>query len=143
MISRVLSSHRGLPVALALLGPIACGPPDGEKPVYDVPGELIVEGKPASGALVLFHPVDAADPQTPRPHGRVDRDGRFRLTTYREDDGAPAGPYVVTVDWRQEIPGRHGLGPSLLPLKYSDPKQSSLRITVVAGSNDVARLRIP
>jgi hypothetical protein len=106
-------------------------------PVYLVRGQVFFRGKPATGALVLLHPVNAADSQAAHPHGQVDQDGVFVLSTYGAKDGAAAGDYVVTIDWRRLLPGRGGQGPSVLPPKYGNPKQSPLRATVQAESNNL------
>jgi hypothetical protein len=128
--------------ALLVFGIASCGRDD-HKPVFPVRGQVFFQDKPASGALVLFHPVNDPDPQAPRPRGRVDPDGAFVLSTYAVSDGAPAGDYVVTIDWRQPtIPGRGGGGPSLLPPQYSTPEASPLRATVREETNDLALFQI-
>jgi hypothetical protein len=131
----------GLLMALLSLSTMSCGNGKDRKSVYPVRGQVFFQGKPAAGALVLFHPVNG-DPTTVRPHGRVDQDGIFVLSTYEARDGAPAGEYVVTIDWRQTIPGRGGGGPSVLPPLYGTPKQSPLRATVNAESNNLAPFQI-
>src|SRR5437879_271898 len=71
-----------------------------------VVGQLTVDGKPASAAVVTFHPVSATNPDAPRPTGRVDSEGRFQLTSSAAGDGAPPGDYKVTVTWRVAVPGK-------------------------------------
>ena len=132
----------GLLVALVAPGPLSCGKDDGSKPVYPVRGQVFFQGKPTPGALVLFHPINDPNPQAPRPHGRVDQDGHFTLSTYRADDGAPVGQYVVTIDWQKRIPGHSGGGPSLMPLRYRVPKESPLRATVGAETNNLPPFEI-
>ncbi len=111
-------------------------------PVYPVQGQVFYKGKPAVGALVMFHPVNETDPQAARPHGQVDPEGAFVLSTYEVKDGAPAGEYVVTIDWRRTIPGRSGGGPSALPVQYGTPKQSPLRASIRTESNNLAPFQI-
>ena len=123
-------------VTLMVLSPLSCGQNNSGASAYPVQGQAFFEGKPTAGALVFFHPLDGPDSQAPRPHGQVDQDGTFRLTTYRVNDGAPAGEYVVTIDWRKTMPGR-GDGPSALPAKYGTAKQSPLRATIKAESNNL------
>ncbi len=136
-------THRLL-IALTVLCPLSCGKADGGKPVYPVHGQVFFKGKPTPGALVLFHPVDDPDPQAPRPHGRVDQDSHFTLTTYRADDGAPVGQYVVTIDWRETIHGHGGSSSrSLMPSKYRTPKDSPLRVTIGAETNNLDPFKIP
>src|SRR5262249_32068836 len=84
-------------IALLLLTS-GCG--NGQKEVYPVEGQVLdAEDKPAAGALVIFHPVKADDQDLNKPRGYVDDNGRFSLTTYEKDDGAPEGDYIVTIEW--------------------------------------------
>ena len=88
-------------VSAALVG---CGAQ--ELPLHPVRGQVTCAGEPCINALVVFHPVEqSADMENLRPYARVQSDGRFSLTTYREGDGAPAGQYVVTVSWPAPLPG--------------------------------------
>jgi len=128
-----------LGVSVVLLA--SCAKSD-HKPVYPVRGQVFYNGKPATGALILFHEIKDPASQEARPHGQVDQNGDFVLSTYEAKDGAPAGDYVVTVDWRQAIPGRGAMGPSVLPPEYGVPQQSPLRSTIRAESNNLPPFRI-
>jgi hypothetical protein len=128
----------GLVVALLPFAAVSCGNSTDRKPVYPVRGQVFVDGKPATGAQVVFHPASDADPQATRPHGQVNQDGTFLLSTYGADDGALIGDYVVTLDWRRTVPGHGPRGPSLLTPQYGTPKESPLRSTVKAESNNLA-----
>ena len=92
-----------------------------------------MDGRPAAGASVAFHPErDPADPDLPRPRATVRADGSFTLGTYEEGDGAPAGSYVVTVVW--------AAGPrdgDKLSGRYSSPAHPRLRSVVLKGPNDL------
>jgi hypothetical protein len=59
----------------------------------------LVQGKPAKELFVYFRPVDETDPHPIIAFGQVDEKGRFTLSTYVADDGAPAGDYAVTFEW--------------------------------------------
>jgi hypothetical protein len=88
--------RRILAVALCL-GLLALAGCSGRKTVYPVRGEVRdARGKPATGALVFFHPRAT---QEEKPVGKVNEQGEFQLTTYTEKDGAPAGEYVLTLVW--------------------------------------------
>jgi hypothetical protein len=112
-------------------------------PVFPVKGQVQFEGRPTPGALVVLHPA-RADPQTPCPRGKVDKDGAFALSTYSANDGAPTGDYTVTVQWQGLVGSGEDvrIGPSLLPPKYSNPKTSDLRVRVAEGSNQLAPIQL-
>ena len=86
----------GLALALASTG---CGHADGGTPVFSVRGEFFVDGQPAEGAMVSFHPLNDPDPRALRSYARVEGDGGYHLSTFLSGDGAPQGEYVVTVYW--------------------------------------------
>jgi hypothetical protein len=65
---------------------------------YPVSGQVLLDSKPVPGATVVFHPVDASTFKwEERPQGNTDNQGRFTLTTYATNDGAPAGEYKVAI----------------------------------------------
>jgi hypothetical protein len=133
----------GVFCALALLVS-SCG---GQKraPVYPVKGEVSVMGKPATGALVVFHPVGNEAPQALRPSGYVREDGSFSLTTYTPDDGAPEGDYRVVVSWTDPTARPDpatGEVPNKLPSRYANPTTSGLSAKVEPGSDNRAVFRL-
>src|SRR5438105_15139802 len=94
-VSSITARGALLLAALALLA-AGCS---GRRSVSPVSGQVFVGKKPAAGAMVTFHPVRDAGGPVYRPNGYADAQGRFALTTYTQGDGAPAGEYVVTVEW--------------------------------------------
>ncbi len=104
----------------------------GRVPVYPVSGKVLTaDKKPAVGAMVTLHPVSATADNGLRPVGRVDADGFFQLTTYMENDGAPAGEYVATVVW--PTPKKTPLepeGPDRLGGKYARPETSPFKLKI-------------
>jgi hypothetical protein len=82
-----------------VLGLASCS--KGRRTVHPVRGRVVdAAGKPAAGALVIFHPSDDPDHDPNKPRGTTDAEGYFSLTTYEQGDGAPEGDYNVTVEWR-------------------------------------------
>jgi hypothetical protein len=113
------------------------------KPVFPVRGKLLVNDQPAAGAMVVLHPLNA--PQlTERPRANVAPDGTFELTTYDGKDGAPAGEYAVTVEWRWPVDRGNGPvpGPNQLPPDYSLPGKSGLQVRVAEGPNELQPITI-
>jgi hypothetical protein len=121
-------------LAGALLFASGCG--DGKQPVYPVEGKVLWKGKAPTGAQVVFHPAGSIDKDALRPAGQVDQDGKFVLTTFSANDGAPEGEYEVTVQWWVS-PGPDMPAVNKLPSAYGRPQSSKLRATVTAGSNQI------
>jgi hypothetical protein len=142
-------------IPLASLLAVACdvAPPSGPIPVHPVTGAVTYKGKPVPGELVAFHPVavptpskpgEAAPPGTPRPTGKTDSDGKFRLHTYVGEDGAPVGEYKVTIAYAGSAETRNVMAKDTskalnvtLPPKYADPAKSDLSATVKDGANAI------
>jgi hypothetical protein len=112
---------------------------DGRKALYPVHGKILdAAGQPLSEAVVYFNPVENPAETKHKPAGMADKEGNFSLTTYRENDGAPAGNYVVTLEWK---PVRRSLLdpdlPDRLEGRFRDPATSKLTATVAKGENDL------
>ncbi|MGH9675931.1 MAG: carboxypeptidase-like regulatory domain-containing protein [Candidatus Acidiferrum sp.] len=118
----------GLPLLLFFLA--GCG--TGRSPVYPVEGKVFDDkGKPAVGARVILHPLINPEGDFNRPVGTVDDTGTFRLTTFEKGDGAPAGEYSVSIEWRP--PRRSPVDPpppDQLKGRYSNPKTTPFKATV-------------
>jgi hypothetical protein len=125
-------------LALALFA-ASCG--SGGPKAYPVKGVLKVNGKPAEGATVSFHRKEPFE-KTIVPTGKTDKDGKFSLTTYKVDDGAPVGEYYVSITWPASRKGWRP-GPDRLDGKFSDPKRSPITRTVEAKDlNEVETIDI-
>jgi hypothetical protein len=112
---------------------------EGRKPVHPVKGQLFVGEKPANGAFVLFVPAnEPANNPDPRPRATVDASGSFQLSTYGENDGAPAGDYFIAVTWPTD--GRDD--EDRLKGRYRDPGQTKLKATVKEGPNELPPFKL-
>jgi hypothetical protein len=121
------------------------GPP--KKVCYPVKGELLVKDKPAEGATVVFRPQGEPNQDewsSGFPRAYVGADGKFQVGTYGDNDGAPAGDYVLLVSWmapnpqNEEAPGIDRLGG-----RYNDPATSKLTAKVEPRPNELAPIRLP
>ena len=121
----------------------------GRPPVYKASGKVMYQGKPLEGALVLYHPVSGET----SAYGRTDPNGKFLLTTFEQDDGAPEGPYkVVVTKMEYEVKPTAYDSPDekavaripkpLLPAKYSKKETTDLTAEVVADGDNEAVFEI-
>jgi hypothetical protein len=133
-----------LTAAVAAAVPAGCGKSD--EGLVPVSGRVMVNGKPATGAAVVFHPVDGTNGT--HPVAQVDAGGEFHLTTIRSGDGAVPGEYRVTLTWYVSPPRKKGVegeeGPvrNLIPEKYARIDSTPIHTTVRPDGNDPVRIEI-
>jgi hypothetical protein len=134
----------------ALLALAGCGGSGSPKTCYPVSGELFVAGQPAGGAVIFFQPQDGSRPEewtAGFPRAVVQSDGKFQVSTYETDDGAPAGDYVLLVQWRpagsedsESEAAPEGQTTDRLGGKYMNPATSQLRATVGQAPTPLPRM---
>jgi len=103
-------------------------------PVLPCDGEVKINGKPISGATVVFHAKKTGD-QMVSPSGTTDGTGKFRLTSNKEFDGAPEGDYAVTITWIKPVLTAVKMRDgdevrNFLPAYLANPKTSGLVASV-------------
>lgn len=118
----------GLILIPAVWGATAERPVDSQVRVYPTTGKLLVNGQPASGALLVLHPQDQKFPTGIVATATVSPDGTFSVGTYSRNDGAPAGEYVATVLWNRMVDGQAGR--NVLPASYTSVGTSPVKFTV-------------
>jgi len=124
---------------------------DGRLKLYQVSGVVTVKGKPAAGAEVILYPIDESmrGVGKPLPTGVAGSDGRFTLTSYEPNDGAPAGEYEVGVVWPEPAKPTTPDNPEIPPVvdrlknRYAVPAKSGLKTTVEPGATELAPIVIP
>jgi hypothetical protein len=136
-------------LAFLLVCLASCARPSGpaKKICYPVQGELTIKGKPVPGALVVFRPqgdANAEEWSAGFPRAYVGEDGKFTVGTYTDDDGAPAGDYLVLVSWDLPNPqNEEGSSTDKLAGRYSDPSTSKLTAKVNAGPTQLPPIQLP
>ncbi|QDU58965.1 hypothetical protein [Aeoliella mucimassa] len=115
-------------------------PPPGPEP-YPVSGKVLYKNKPAVGFSVAFHPMDKWEGAQFAPSAMTDAEGNYTLHSYGENDGAPAGEYLVTFTWPKEIPAELSDDPpetiDQLRGAYSRKGRSKFMVTVEPGENQL------
>lgn len=128
----------------AVLIVAGCSSGDSRLKVYPVRGKIAFEGQPIRGGFVVAHPKNLSQPSDVRATAQIQQDGSFELTTYDAGDGAPAGEYVLTVEWTpvHQVGGDYVRTQNVLPPKYSQPTTSDLVIQVAEGTADLPPLNL-
>ena len=93
-----LHVHCCLTAALLLAG---CRESTDRIQTFPARGQVLWEGQPLAGALVVLHPQSTSAPAPLPARAETDAQGNFILGTYDSEDGVPAGDYVITVHWHQ------------------------------------------
>jgi hypothetical protein len=135
---------------------VGCSNTAADRPkLSPVSGSVTYKGKPVEGAVVSFSAKGAPRVAT----GRTNTEGKFQLTTFNTNDGAPLGEHVVTItkprgttappmtvdtggaDYTKAMANAANASTTdtELPLDYSDPAKSGLvRSVTEAGPNEFA-----
>lgn len=112
-----------------------CGGDAEQYKTVPVSGVVTCKGVPVANATVNFTPLAEAGRVEGRPGrlalGKTDKDGRFTLTTYENDDGAIVGKHTVTVGLNFD----EGAGTS--PGKGFPCRDSSKEVTVTGPTTDM------
>jgi hypothetical protein len=124
-----------------------CGP--NRPTVVPVEGVVVfADGEPVRGGQIELESVT----QKVNARGPISPDGAFRLTTYREGDGAVPGEHRVIVQPSLPVYGGlsetvahkpHGETPRTVPVRFGDYRTSELTATVTEGRLQPLRIVLP
>lgn len=118
-------------VAIAAAGWTASG--CGGSGVVPVTGRVtLVGGAPVPGATIVFENREKRRSAS----GRTDAEGRFRLTTFKVNDGAPPGAYRISVAPPSAADSSQPQPPRIFAEKYLTPDSSGLTLSVEAGMKE-------
>jgi hypothetical protein len=126
---------------IVLLACLSSGCGSGRPATVPVKGTVTYQGEPVEGAAVVFFGAGR------QATAETDAEGVFSLMTFEPNDGAIPGEYTITIakmesaatpsegDPGREPPKTSTTKPkSLIPTKYGNPQESSLKETVTAGA---------
>jgi hypothetical protein len=132
-----IRSHRhrlaaGLTLAMTVGLFAGCGRDSSQMETVAVSGVITFKGQPLSGATLFFVPDKG-----PRATAESDKDGKFRVMTYRSGDGAVPGDFKITVAKYVPDPATantHTPGSkNEVPEKYNNPASSGLTAKIEKG----------
>jgi len=119
----------GPAVLVAVLAMIVTGCESRSKRV-PVAGQVLIDGQPLAGGHIWIEP--AADRAG---SGVIDEQGRFRMTTYDENDGCVPGTHQVAVISTKQLNPTQTM--YLIPLKYRESTTSELTLTIDKPTEDL------
>ncbi len=114
------------------------------KETVPVTGQVVVDGEAKEGVMIKFFPVDGMDTAQPTLTSTMcDKEGKFAASTYQPGDGAPPGDYMVTFTLPKLNTISMTFNGDELNGKYSDPKKSEFKISVVSETPlDMGRIEL-
>lgn len=109
-----------------------------------VDGIVTLNGKPAAEVSISLHHSEGKV----APRGMSDKDGKFSISTYGKDDGAPVGKYKVTAakNMTKEIspgvlaPPPPGGFKSDIPSKYESVNSTDISVEIKAGEKNSLKI---
>lgn len=105
---------------------------------FPVKGKVLVNGKPAAGAVITLWPADRSTTPAWLPHGSANDQGEFELNTFHTRDGAPAGDYRVGITWpapKSRAAGKKAVKPVDRLKGAFVPARSPFQIRIEPGPN--------
>lgn len=113
--------------------------------VHPVRGKIIMNGEPLANASIVLHRVGKSKlPINLHPRAKVSEDGTFSLETFDRADGAPNGEFIATVFLTkdEDVNGEKLPGPNILPVVYSRPETSPLKIQITSSTTELKPLEL-
>jgi len=125
------------------------GGPKNRRPTHKVTVIVTQKGKPVDGATVTFINQEG---EPAIAYGKTDAEGKAKMKTYVEGDGAVAGRHKVLIEKSESIGGAPTVDQNskeydpnappaqikyLLPQKYSNPATSGLTAEVKEGQKEL------
>jgi hypothetical protein len=147
MTRRVNLRREGLAVLAALLMLLpSCSGDIKFLKTYPVTGKILVDGKPVKGVAIVLHPTDPLMVRE-RPFGETDADGKFTLSTYNANDGAPAGDFLVAIAIAvKDDDGGNDQKAAVknsIPARFGKGETSGLKVTIEKKTNELKPFELP
>lgn len=118
----------GVALLMLCVGIVGCN--DGRPKRVSVAGTITIDGQPLTYGNVRFVP------ENDRPsYGKLDQEGRFKLTCFDGGDGAVIGPHRVQVSASEIIGGSKVRWHA--PSVYADFRTSGLKVDVDEPTSDL------
>ncbi|MCZ2343298.1 MAG: hypothetical protein LC104_16115 [Bacteroidales bacterium] len=125
---------------------LLCGCGEEPRPLCQpVSGVIQVNGKPTKDLLISYHPQTATPRNAIAATGRSDEEGRYTLSSFLPNDGAPPGEYTITVVWPtsfQQIGGQDFPVGDRLGGVYANKANATWKATIREGESQLPLIEI-
>ncbi|MFZ4733207.1 MAG: carboxypeptidase-like regulatory domain-containing protein [Pirellulales bacterium] len=137
--------HRAATTAVLLGLAVLAGCGTKGESLYPVKGRITVDGKPADGAVLLFHPESGGQVAS----ATADSSGAFACV-YNTKPGIPAGKYKITANWpdptkrnaKGTMMGQTPDIPDLLQGKFAMRDKSTLSVEVSPTTKELPPIEL-
>ena len=112
-------------------------------PTQQISGRVLYDNKAAEGVAIYLGPIAAPTiPDIPaNPHGITDKDGRFSISTYGENDGAPKGKYQLMMMWVDQNSKLESKPERFFG--WYDSVNSKIMVQITDGENAIPDIKVP
>jgi hypothetical protein len=112
-------------------------------PTQQISGRVLYDNKAAEGVAIYLGPIAAPTiPDIPaNPHGITDKDGRFSISTYGENDGAPKGKYQLMMMWVDQDSKLESKPERFFG--WYDSVNSKIMVDITDGENAIPDIKVP
>ena len=112
-------------------------------PTQQISGRVLYDNKAAEGVAIYLGPIAAPTiPDIPaNPHGITDKDGRFSISTYGENDGAPKGKYQLMMMWVDQNSKLESKPERFFG--WYDSVNSKIMVDITDGENAIPDIKVP
>lgn len=112
-------------------------------PTQQISGRVLYDNKAAEGVAIYLGPIAAPTvPDIPaNPHGVTDKNGRFSISTYGENDGAPKGKYQLMMMWIDENSKLESKTERFFG--WYDSVNSKIMVEITDGENVIPDINVP
>lgn len=128
---------------MVLLMLVGCSQEKLPIPTQQISGRVFYDNKAAEGVAIYLGPIAAPTiPDIPaNPHGVSDKDGRFSISTYGENDGAPKGKYQLMMIWVDENSKLESKPERFFG--WYDAVNSKIMVQIKEGENVLPDIKVP
>ena len=112
-------------------------------PTQQISGRVLYDNKAAEGVAIYLGPIAAPTvPDIPaNPHGVTDKEGRFSISTYGENDGAPKGKYQLMMMWVDQNSKLESKPERFFG--WYDSVNSKIMVQITDGENAIPDIKVP